>query len=117
MIRQNALLWAAALLCFWLFPAFAIEVTEPAGAEHGYPGLCDLNGKKLANGEFRQWLRGELLNVVIIYKFPDGQLFEEKARFRQNRELMQEQWSWRELKHRSEERRVGKECRSRWSPY
>ena len=22
-----------------------------------------------------------------------------------------------ELKHRSEERRVGKECRSRWSPY
>src|SRR3989442_7051506 len=23
----------------------------------------------------------------------------------------------RELKHRSEERRVGKECRSRWSPY
>ena len=23
----------------------------------------------------------------------------------------------RELPHRSEERRVGKECRSRWSPY
>jgi hypothetical protein len=99
MIRQNALLWAAALLCSWLFPAFAIELTEPAGAEHGYPGLCDINGNKLANGEFRQWLRDERLNVVITYKFPDGQLFEEKARFRQNRELMQKQWSWRELKH------------------
>ena len=25
--------------------------------------------------------------------------------------------AWMNLKHRSEERRVGKECRSRWSPY
>src|SRR5256885_7317318 len=25
--------------------------------------------------------------------------------------------SWRSPSHRSEERRVGKECRSRWSPY
>ena len=25
--------------------------------------------------------------------------------------------SWRVSGHRSEERRVGKECRSRWSPY
>ena len=25
--------------------------------------------------------------------------------------------TWRNLKGRSEERRVGKECRSRWSPY
>ena len=24
---------------------------------------------------------------------------------------------WQEFKERSEERRVGKECRSRWSPY
>src|SRR5256884_2353413 len=26
-------------------------------------------------------------------------------------------WHYRELRERSEERRVGKECRSRWSPY
>jgi hypothetical protein len=32
----------------------AIEVTEQAGAAHGYPGLRDSNGKKLADGEFRQ---------------------------------------------------------------
>ena len=25
--------------------------------------------------------------------------------------------SWKEMAERSEERRVGKECRSRWSPY
>jgi hypothetical protein len=77
---------------------FALEVTEPAGAAHGYPGLCDINGKKLADGEFRQWLEDHHLNVVITYKFPDGQLFEEKARFRQQPELAQEQWSWKELK-------------------
>src|SRR5438876_8824842 len=76
----------------------AVEVTEPAGAEHGYPGLCDINGKKLADGEFRQWMENERLHVVITYKFPDGQFFEENALFRHEPELMQEQWSWKELK-------------------
>jgi hypothetical protein len=31
-------------------PVFALKVTEPAAASHGYPGLCDMNGKKLADG-------------------------------------------------------------------
>jgi hypothetical protein len=32
----------------WLtLSASAIEVTELAGAAHGYPGLCEANGKKL----------------------------------------------------------------------
>jgi hypothetical protein len=78
---------------------FAIEVTEPAGAAHGYPGVCDINGKKLADGEFKQWVENDRLHVVITYEFPDGQLFEEKARFRQQPELVQEQWSWKELEH------------------
>jgi hypothetical protein len=76
----------------------AMEVTEPAGAAHGYPGLCDINGKKLADGEFRQWVENHHLYVVITYKFPDGELREEKARFRQHPELIQEQWSWKESK-------------------
>jgi hypothetical protein len=97
---------AASMFCSVLFVAFcllgpcalAIEVTEPAGAEHGYPGLCDINGKKLADGEFRQWVEKERLHVVITYKFPDGQLFEENALFRQQPELAQQQWSWKEFK-------------------
>ncbi len=83
---------------------FAIEVTEPAGAAHGYPEVCDIKGKKLADGEFRQWVEDHHLNVVITYRFPDGQLFEEKARFRQQPELIQEQWSWRELKNENPQR-------------
>jgi hypothetical protein len=52
--------------------AFALKVTEPAAASHGYPGLCDMNGKKLADGEFRQWVENNRLHVVITYKFSAG---------------------------------------------
>jgi hypothetical protein len=76
----------------------------PAGAAHGYPALCDINGKKLADGEFRQWVEDHHLNVIITYRFPDGRLFEEKARFRQEPELIQEQWSWQELKNDTPQR-------------
>jgi len=79
-------------------PVSAVEVTQPAGAAHGYPGLYDANGKKLANAEFKQWLEDGHLYVVITYRFSDGQLFEEKSRFRQGKDLIQEQWSWKELK-------------------
>jgi hypothetical protein len=78
---------------------FAIEVTEPAGAAHGYPGLCDINGKKLADGEFRQWVEGNRLHIIITYDFDDGQRFEEKALFRQNPDLIQESWSWKETRN------------------
>ncbi len=84
--------------------AAAVEITEPAGAAHGYPGVCDINGKKLADGEFKQWVENDRLHVVITYEFLGGQLFEEKARFRQEPELMQEQWSWKEMKNDSRQR-------------
>jgi hypothetical protein len=83
---------------------FAIEVTEPAGAAHGYPGMCDINGKKLADGEFRQWVEGNRLHIIITYHFDDGQRFEEKALFRQNPELMQESWSWKESRNGTPQR-------------
>ena len=80
-------------------PVFAIQVTEPAGALHGYPGLCDLNGKKLADGEFRQWVENNRLHVIITYKFSAGGVYEEHSQFRQEPELIQEKWSWKESKH------------------
>jgi hypothetical protein len=94
----RALIAALLPTLFFARFAFAVELTEPAGAEHGYPGLCDINGKKLADGEFRQWIRGDKLHVVITYRFPDGRFFEENALFRQQPELIQEQWSWKEFK-------------------
>jgi hypothetical protein len=103
-MKKLAVLYSAFVAGFLATPIFALEVTESAGAAHGYPGLCDISGKKLANGEFRQWVEDHHLYVVITYKFPDGELREEKARFRQHPELIQEQWSWRELKDQRPQR-------------
>ena len=97
-LKKLAVLYSAFAVGFFAAPVFALEVTEPAGAGHGYPGLCDINGKKLANGEFRQWVENHHPYVIITYKFPNGELREEKARFRQHPELIQEEWSWKELK-------------------
>src|SRR4029453_17437896 len=79
--------------------AFAVKVTEPAAAAHAYPGLCDINGKKIADGEFRQWVENDRLHVVITYKFSAGEVYEERSQFRQEPELIQEKWSWKESKH------------------
>jgi len=91
----------AALCSFFLaqcltLAAFAVEVTEPAGAAHGYPGLYDINGKKLADSEFRQWVENNHLHVVITHKFSASEVYEEHAQFRQQPELIQEKWSWKE---------------------
>jgi hypothetical protein len=85
-------------------PVFALKVTEPTAASHGYPGLCDMNGKKLANGEFRQWVEDDRLHVVITYKFSAGEVYEEHSQFRQEPELIQEKWSWKESKHGKSQR-------------
>jgi hypothetical protein len=76
----------------------AVEVTELQGGAHGFPALLDSNGKKLADGDFSQWLEGERLRIRIIYRFKPGQRIEEDAAFRQKPELIQDEWSWREIK-------------------
>jgi len=93
--------------------AFAVEVTQPAGAAHGYPGLYDATGKKLANAEFKQWLDDGDLYVVITYRLSDGQFFEEKSRFRQGKDLIQEQWSWKELRKGKRQREFSVDFASR----
>src|SRR5216117_2620402 len=85
-------------------PVYALKVTEPAAAAHGYPGLCDINGKKLADGEFRQWVESNRLHIVITYKFSAGEVYEEHAQFRQEPELIQEKWSWKESKYGKSQR-------------
>jgi hypothetical protein len=80
-------------------PTFAVKVTEPAGAAHGYPGVYDINGKKLADSEFRQWVENNRLHVVITHKFSAGEVYEEHSQFRQEPELIQEKWSWKESKN------------------
>jgi hypothetical protein len=86
-------------LFFFAHLALSIELTEPEGAAHAYPALLDLNGKKLADGEFMQWSENGRLHVKITYKFTGGDRFEEQTSLRQKPDLAQEKWSWRELKN------------------
>ena len=95
-IKEWAALFSIFAAGFWATSIFAVEVTEPAGSAHGYPGLCNIDGKKVADGEFRQWIENKKLHVTITYKFPDGELYEEQTQFRQQPELIQEKWSWKE---------------------
>src|SRR5436189_3987601 len=96
--RKLAVLYSLFVAGYLAVSAFAIEVTEPAAAAHGYPALCDINGKKLADGEFRQWVESNRLHIVITYKFSAGEVYEEHSQFRQEPELIQEKWSWKESK-------------------
>jgi len=75
-----------------------IALTELSGVAHGYPALRDLNGTKLADAEFMQWVEDDRLHIRLIYRFKDGRRIEEKAVLRQQPEVVQDEWSWRESK-------------------
>jgi len=91
-------------ICFLLLVAAgagalrAIEVTQQAGAAHAYPVMRELSGSKLGGGEFSQEIEDGLLRIQISYDLEKGRRIEEKASFQQRPELIQKQWSWRELR-------------------
>jgi hypothetical protein len=78
--------------------ACAVEITEWSGGAHAYPAMFNLEGQKLGNGEFTQQIENGLLHIKITYDLRDGRRIEERAAFRQRPELIQQEWSWRELK-------------------
>jgi hypothetical protein len=75
-----------------------VEVTEFKGGARAFPALFDSSGKKLADGDFSQWIEDDQLHIKIIYKFGHGRRIEENDVFRQKPELIQDEWSWRELR-------------------
>ncbi|CAN5370468.1 hypothetical protein BH20VER3_BH20VER3_11980 [soil metagenome] len=84
--------------------ADAIELEQRNGAAHAYPAMLYLNGQKLAEGEFTQEVRGGVLRIRIKYDLDAGGSIEETGTFRQDTELTQQKWSWRELKGEKLER-------------
>jgi len=60
--------------------------------------MRELSGKKLGGGEFLQDIDDHLLRIRISYDLGHGRRIEEKAAFQQGSELIQKQWSWRELR-------------------
>jgi hypothetical protein len=75
------------------------QLPDVESAVHGFPTLFDLQGKKLADGEFTQMLTNDRLHVTIKYDFGNGHRVEEKSAFRQKPRLVQEEWSWNETKN------------------
>lgn len=85
----------------WLLLIVPVAGEQPADFEataRGFPVLRDSAGKKLADGDFGQWLENGRLHVRIRYEFGRGRRIEEKTVFRQRPRLIQEAWSWRELR-------------------
>jgi hypothetical protein len=87
-----------ASIVFGLSTAAALQVAPFEGAARGFPVLRDSAGKKLADGQFAQWLEGERLHVRITYEFGNGTRVEENAVLRQRPTLVQEEWSFREMR-------------------
>src|SRR5688572_21724532 len=85
----------------WLDTRAANCPPDPFENEQKYPGVkIGARGKNIPVGSYYGYATG----VVGLRLFPNPD-FDEKA---------QKAWN---AEKRSEERRVGKECRSRWSPY
>ena len=78
-------------------PLAALEWTLHEGVARGYPALRDAAGKKIADGDFVQWIEGDRLHVRISYA-GRARRVEENAVFRLRPELIQDQWSFRELR-------------------
>lgn len=97
-MKANTKLLVLIPLLLSALPVLAVEVTAFAGGAHAFPALLDSAGKKLADGDFSQWIEEDRLHIRIIYRFGHGQRIEENEVFRQKSELIQEEWSWRELR-------------------
>ena len=105
----------------------ALRLPDVEGSTHGFPILRDINGRKLADGEFTQWVEKDRLRIKITYDFVDevgaassprtaadegirpaipsrGHRVEEIASFLQTPGLIQEDWSWTEVRAGAMER-------------
>ncbi len=89
---------------FWLL-AHGARAQISAGeaslvsAQHGFPAMRNLQGDKLADGEFLQWLENGTLHVTIDYNFSDGRHIQEKSSLQLTPALTQETWGWNESKN------------------
>jgi len=92
-------IWTTGVLSSAVAESPALHLPQVEGSAHGFPSLCDADGRKQADGEFNQWVENDRLQIRIAYDFGAGHRVEEKARFQPAPALAQEEWSWREVKN------------------
>jgi hypothetical protein len=81
-----------------LAPQAVIAPSDREGAAQGFPALRTLEGGRLADGHFMQWLEDGRLHISIRYEFGPERSIEERAVVRQEPLLVQESWSWEETR-------------------
>src|SRR5258706_4010631 len=96
-IRCVPIAIAFALILFVVMPLDAIEWVHFETAVRGFPVMRDASGKRLADGNFVQWMEKDGLHVTIAYAGVSGSRMEETIVMRQRPELIQDTWQWREL--------------------
>jgi len=74
------------------------ESRDLDGTAHGFPVMRDHQGNHLADGEFTQWTEDDRLHVNIRYVFSPDRWVEETSVIRQEPQLVQERWSWTEVR-------------------
>lgn len=87
----------AALVVALTTPVGGIEWSTFEGTARGYPALRDQSGRKLADGDFVQWISNGRLHVKITYTGPDRRI-EETSVFHQRPGLGQDAWLLRETR-------------------
>ena len=92
-----AIVCVTSVVCFAIAAA-GMQRMDFEGTLHGFPVLRDATGSKLADGDFSQWLEGEQLHVRIRYDFGRNRHVEEQAVFRQRPRLVQNAWSFRDVR-------------------
>jgi hypothetical protein len=95
--RRTTIFWVTTLCLAITMPAQpAADVPEVEGSFHGFPVLRDLDGSKLANGEFLQRIEGGRVHIRNTYEFSRDHRVDESAVFRLE-PFSQEEWTWREV--------------------
>jgi len=96
---RSAVLLAVALMVAAALPTRAIESKIFETAVRGYPVMRDAGGRRIADGDFVQWIEKDRLHVQITYVGDSGRKMEETIVMRQRPELVQDAWQYRELDH------------------
>lgn len=89
----KALALVAALVAL---PALAVETKWDEGDLLGFPALFSEAGEKVGSGEFNQKKSGSNFEVTSIYRFNDGRVATEIAKFSTQPQFVQKTWSFEE---------------------